>query len=176
MGTRVRRMFSGTVITLAISMHMRAQVDTVQFALLDTSQYVVLVPDTDMNVFKQPTVAVATTPDMVNEAEKLLRQFHWLLLYADAATLDSIAATVSPMSTTMQFAKVPLDISFRQYASARTESGEILLYVNGLPNDDEDFPERRTEWVFVKDGGRKYFQARIDLTKRSIEYLWVNGR
>jgi hypothetical protein len=168
-------LLSGLVAVLAFAIRSHAQSDTGSIRL-DASQYVVLVPDTDMNVFKEPTTAVATTPEMIIAAEKILRQFHSLLLRADEATLDSIASTFSRGSTAMWFGRVALTASFRQYASARTNDGAILLYVNGLPDDDERFPERRTKWVFVKDGGPRYFKARVNLTKHTIEMLWVNGR
>lgn len=62
----------------------------------------------------------------------------------------------------------------RQYLIYLNAAGDTCAYVNCMMNDDGHLnPDRR--FVVVNDGGDNYWQARLNLSRRSLLSLSING-
>lgn len=70
------------------------------------------------------------------------------------------------------FVNVELWKSHRQYVGSKSGRGD-LLFVNGGCRFGKTTVH--TEWIQVKDGGRCYWQALLNMTTREIIWVHVNG-
>lgn len=61
----------------------------------------------------------------------------------------------------------------RQYLAVKTTNGDIKVYINCLCNVDHK--NWKSEMIHVKDGGKCYFNATINIKDASCSDLWVNG-
>lgn len=64
---------------------------------------------------------------------------------------------------------------YRQYFGYRNAKGEVVVYINCLLNSQNPLSGIRDHLRRVEDGGSAYWQVTVNLSRRTIENLSVNG-
>ena len=98
--------------------------------------------------------------DDINTAEKLLLQ----------AFEDQKRGTIN------RLLNKSLDDYDRQFIGAIDESGDKIIWINLFCKSEEiSFKDWKNKLVFVKDGGKCYFNLKVNITKNIYTDFMVNG-
>lgn len=63
----------------------------------------------------------------------------------------------------------------RQYIGFLTKNNEVVIWINLLKNKDITKEQLSLDIVTVLDGGANYWNIYINITRKEISYMYVNG-
>ena len=112
-------------------------------------------------------------PDDFIIIETKLKEFVAEYNQGEAKSLEAIYAQHPELKHRKRGPLMSLRNYKRQYICAINENGDKIVWVNCFCSEGKDYWRKRV--VFVSDGGRCYFNLKINLTKKLTYDVMVNG-
>jgi hypothetical protein len=130
--------------------------------------------DWDSGIFPESSENTELTEQELRTCDKLLRVF--IAEYNIAATekYNAWKKENPGKEIDKNYFVINLDGYSRQYMAVVSPEDERIVYVNCLCRSSW-YPDLDTRLIYVYDGGKCYFQLKIDLSQRKIFSFSING-